>query len=474
MAAPTPSWTIATPLARFGLPTSPDSALLLGLLAALLLTTAACAPSASTDPSSSSSGASPQASTTVSYSQPSARQLAADGWPGFRGPSGNGIAGESDVPTSWSDDEHMRWKLELPGAGSSSPVVWGDRVYITAYSGYFVPGQDRGSIDELQRHLLAIDRASGDLIWERKIAAKLPEEESIRDHGFAASTPAVDDQSVYVFFGKSGVFAFDHDGNQQWTASVGEQTHGWGSGASPLLVDDLVVINASVESGRLIALRRDNGEQVWEVGGVRESWNTPIIAQAESGRRELVFAIQGSIWGLDPATGERFWECDTDIGWYMVPSIVANQGIVYCLGGRSGITALAVRLGGSGNVTDSHRLWTSQKGTNVTSPIVSGDYLYWMQDQQGIAYCADLATGEIVYEERLNRAGQVYASAILVGDRIYYVTRDGKTFVVAARPEFELLATNQLSDRGVFDASPAVADDHLFLRSHNYLYCLGQ
>ena len=396
----------------------------------------------------------------------------ADAWPSFRGPEGTGRAADAPIALEWSADQNVKWKCELPGAGSSSPIVWGDRVYVTTYSGYFVPGEERGSLNELKRHLLAIDRASGQILWDVAINAKLPEEEQIRDHGFAASTPAADAEHVYVFFGKSGVFAFDHDGEQVWTANVGSGTHGWGSGASPLLVDDLVVINASVESESLIALDRTTGKERWKVTGVRESWNTPVIANSESGRRELVFAIQGSIWGLNPETGDRFWECDTDIGWYMVPSVVVDRGVAYCLGGRSGITALAVKLGGSGNVTETHRLWTSLKGANVTSPVIHGDYLYWMQDQQEIAYCARLDTGEIVYEERMNRAGQVYASAVLVGDRILYVTREGRTFVVAAKPELEVLATNDLRDRGIFDASPAIAGNQLFLRSYKFLYCI--
>lgn len=434
--------------------------LAMGLCACSVACTGSTQPMASASPSSSASSGSALAATDV--------------WPSFRGPEGNGRAADSTVALEWNANKNLKWKCELPGAGSSSPIVWNDRVYITTYSGYFVPGEDQGDLNELKRHLLAIDRNSGEVIWDQAIEAKLPEEGQIRDHGYAASTPAADADHVYVFFGKSGVFAFTHEGEQVWSADVGSGTHGWGSGSSPMLVDDLVIINASVESGSLIALDRASGEERWKVDGVRESWNTPIVATSESGRRELVFAIQGSVWGLDPATGKRYWECNTDIGWYMVPSIVAQDGVVYCLGGRSGITALAVRMGGSGNVTQTHRLWTSQKGTNVTSPIVYGDHLYWMQDQQGIAYCARLSDGEIVYEERLNRAGQVYASAILVGDRIIYTTREGQMFVVAAKPEFELLSTNDLRDRGVFDASPAVAGEQLFFRSHKVLYCIEE
>ena len=158
----------------------------------------------------------------------------------------------------------------------------------------------------------------------------------------------------------------------------------------------------------------------------------------------------------------------------MVPTPVEHEGILYCLGGRSGITSLAVKLGGSGDVTQTHRLWTSNKGSNVSSPIYHEGHLYWMNDQRGVAYCAAAETGEIIYEERIDRAGQIYASPVLADGRIYYSNRVGKTFVVAAKPEFELLGTNDLRDGGQFNGSPAVVGDSLLIRSDRFLYCLGK
>ena len=177
---------------------------------------------------------------------------------------------------------------------------------------------------------------------------------------------------------------------------------------------------------------------------------------------------------FDPDSGEPLWSCKTDIGWYMVPSVVAADGVVYCLGGRSGTAALAVRAGGSGDVTETHRLWTSVKGSNVSSPVYLDGHLYWAHESREIAYCVKAATGEVVYEQRLDRAGQFYASALLADGRLYYVNRDGKTFVLAAKPQFEQLAVNDLSDRSVFNASPAVAGNRLLLRSDKFLYCVGK
>jgi hypothetical protein len=223
----------------------------------------------------------------------------------------------------------------------------------------------------------------------------------------------------------------------------------------------------------LVALERETGKEEWRASGIREAWNTPLVVTAKSGRKELVVARNGDVLAFDPDKGTPLWSCKTEITWYMVPTPVAADGVVYYLGGRSGTAALAVRAGGSGDVTETHRLWTSQTGSNVTSPIYLDGHLYWMSENLGIAYCAKAATGELVYEKRLARAGQVYASPVLAKGRLYYVTRDGRTIVLAAKPAFEQLATNNLDDGSRFDASPAVDGNRLLVQSGKFLYCLG-
>ena len=414
----------------------------------------------------------PQANAAAAATATSAEAASAT-WPAFRGPTGMGLSDAGQVPSTWGGTENVVWKTPLPGAGASSPVVWGDHIYLTAYTGYFVPDESGGSLDQLERHLIAVRRSDGKVAWDQAVPAKLPEEERVRDHGYAANTPAADAERVYVFFGRTGVFAFDHEGEQLWQADVGSGTHGWGTSASPVLDKNLVFINASVESESLVALDRGTGEEEWRTEGIREAWNTPVLVTADSGRRELVVAPRGDVLALDPETGERLWSCKTDIGWYMVPSVVAADGVVYCLGGRSGTASLAVRAGGSGDVTRTHRLWTSPKGSNVSSPVHHDGHLYWAHESRGIAYCLKAGSGEVVYEKRLDRAGQFYSSALLAGGRLYYLTREGRTFVIAATPAFEQLAVNDLGDGGVFDASPAVDGSRLLIRSHKFLYCLG-
>jgi hypothetical protein len=407
--------------------------------------------------------------TTAHWSRGAEETRPAADWPQFRGP--NGMATSSAVPPlEWAADKNIAWKTELPGPGTSSPIVIAGKIYVTCYTGR----PDRAAEDDpLKLHLLALGM-DGQLRWTREIKARLPEQESIREeHGYASATPAADSNRVYTFFGKSGVVAFDHNGNQLWQSLVGDGLNGWGSAASPVLHKNLVIINASVESESLVAFDKSTGNEVWRAGGIVESWNTPILVTTPEGATELVVAVARKILGFDPASGKQLWSCDTDINWYMAPSMVAHEGVVYSVGGRTG-GSLAVKTGGRGDVTATRRVWTARKGSNVTSPIYYKGHLYWMHENLGIAYCADAATGQIQYESRVPRCTQVYASPILAGGRIYYPARDGKTFVLPATPKFEVLAVNTLGERGMFNSSPAVAGNRIYLRTDRFLYCIGE
>lgn len=388
-------------------------------------------------------------------------------WPGFRGLDRQGVAGQGAVPA----EPEIIWKTALPGPGGSSAAVKGERIYLTCYTGYAVPGESTGDIENLTRHLLCLNRADGKLVWEKKVKAVQPEQAKVRDHGYASSTPLVEGNRVYVFFGKTGVLAFDLEGNEVWRANVGSEVHGWGSASSPAIFKDLLIVNASVESGSLVALNKSTGKEVWRAGGMKESWNTPIFVPVNGGT-ELVVAIMGAVLGFNPESGEKLWSCDTGIGWYMVPSLVNDKEVVYCIGGRTG-GGLAVRAGGRGNVTDSRRLWTITKGSNVPSPIWHKGHLYWFHENLGIAYCAEAASGKVLWEERLERADQFYGSPVCVGDKVFAVTRAGRLYALAAAPEFKQLGMRDLRDRGSFDASPSVDGNRLLVRSDKFLYSLG-
>jgi outer membrane protein assembly factor BamB len=402
-----------------------------------------------------------------------AQEKSAD-WRQFRGPGGQGVSPAKKIPLTWSETENLLWKTDLPGAGSSSPIVVGSRVYLTCYSGYNVPGQNVGDMEQLKLHLVCLDRNQGKILWNSEVAPVLPEQENIRDgHGYASSTPASDGERIYVFFGKSGAMAFDLEGNPLWRTDLGSERSGFGSGASPIVYRDLLIVNASVESESLVALDKKTGKEKWRVEGVREAFNTPVLVPVESGKTELVAGMPGKVQGIDPDTGKELWTCANEITWYIVPSVVAHQGVVWSLGGRSGVTAVALRAGGRGDVTETHRLWTSRKGCNVLSPIYHEGHLYWINDNE-IALCAEATSGKIVFEERVDRADQVWASPVLADGKLYYVSRRGDTIVLAAQPRFERLATNSLRDGSTFNASPAVAGDRLYLRSDKSLYCVGK
>lgn len=388
-------------------------------------------------------------------------------WPQFRGPGGQGISKDKGVPLTWGPNQNIAWKVDLPGPGTSSPIVFGSRVYLTCYT---------GKPNAFELVILALKRDDGSLVWSKKITPTLPDSTSIREnHGYASSTPAADASGIYCYFGKSGAIAFDHDGKQLWQTHLGDMLNGWGSAASPVLYKNLVIINSGVENKSIVALDKKTGKEVWRAPGNKDDgWNTPILVPLKNGSTELVLAMGGKVHGLDPESGKTKWTCRTDIGWYMVPGLVAEDDLVCAIGGRSGVAALAVRAGGQGDVTKSHRLWTSTKGSNVPSPILHDGHLYFVNDVTGVASCVKALTGEVVYQERLGNGMPFYSSPVLAEGRIYYLSRTGRTFVVPAQPKFQELAANDLGEqRIIVNSSPAIAGGRIYLRTDRYLYCIG-
>jgi len=383
------------------------------------------------------------------------------------------VSSDEGVPVTWSPSENVVWRTPLPGAGGSSPVILGERIFLTCFSGYNVPGEPQGEMDGLKRHVLCLARKSGKVLWKTEVPSLLPEQSKIRTgHGYASGTPVTDGERLYVFFGKSGVFAFDLEGSRLWHADVGSKIHGWGSAASPVVHGERVIVNASVESASIVALDRKSGKEVWRAPGIKEAWNTPLLVDVPGGGTELAVAMPRRVIGLDPATGEKLWTCETGIRWYMVPSMTAHGGIVYCAGGRSN-DALAVKAGGRGDVTATHRLWQLKKGSNVPSLLFHDGHVYWAHES-GEAFCVEAGSGEFVYQEKLPRSDLIYPSPVLADGKIYYMSRRGRTFVVPVGAEFKVLATNELGREGMFHGSPAVAGGQLFIRSDTALFCIGE
>jgi outer membrane protein assembly factor BamB len=240
-----------------------------------------------------------------------------------------------------------------------------------------------------------------------------------------------------------------------------------------VLYKDTVIVNASVESGALVALDRKGGKEVWRAKGISSAWDTPVLVKPEKGGVELVVSIQGWLLGLDPDTGKELWRAE-GVHRYVCPSVVAHQGVVYAIGG--GHTSLAVRAGGRGDVTKTHTVWRKNSGSNVSSPVSQDGHLYWASDNSGVVFCQEADSGKIVYQKRLAPpTGLIYASCLLAGGKLYYVSQKKGTYVVVASPEYKLLAHNVFEDDGSrTNASPAVSDGQLLLRSDRYAYCLGK
>ena len=399
----------------------------------------------------------------------------ASDWPQFRGPSGNATAPDSSPPVRWSDTENIAWKTKLPGRGASSPIVWGDRIFLTAYTGYGLDFEQPGDKANLKLHVQCFERDNGKLIWDRSISANAATQDygkRVADHGYATATPATDGQAVYACFGVSGVVAYDWDGNLMWQASIGDGTAGFGSASSPVVHGEMVYVNASIESGTLFAFGRKTGKEVWKASPINRSWTTPCIAEVPGGSPELILNQKDEISAFDPVTGEKLWWCE-GVHDYIVPVPVFDNGIAYCLGGRSN-RAIAVKLGGRGDVTKTHKLWEVTIGANVTSPVYYDGHLYWASDK-AIENCLRASDGGEVYRERLPTRARVYSSIVRAGDRLYVTTRDQGILVLAAKPEYEELAINVIeSDETLVNASPAVSGHQLLLRTDAWLYCIGE
>jgi outer membrane protein assembly factor BamB len=402
--------------------------------------------------------------------------LGAD-WSQFRGPGGSGTSEEKGLPVNWSEKDNIVWRAKLPGPGTSCPIAVGKRVYLTCYSGYGLGKFKKGEkgpedITALLRHLVCIDRAKGEILWTKDFQPLNPESNYYQHegdfHGYASSTPASDGERLYVSFGASGIYCFDLDGKELWRKDVGKGTRNWGSANSPVLYKDLVIVNASVESGTMIAFDKISGKEIWRTKGINSSWNTPVLADAPQGP-ELVVNISEAVIGLDPASGKELWRVKGFNG-YVCPSVVVHKDVVYVVRGNT----LAIKAGGRGDVTDSHVLWRNKGNSQISSPVYHDGRLYWVS-RSDILSCIDAKTGDNIYRQRLSKGGEFFASALVVDGKIYCVSRFAGTYVVAEGAKFQELACNTFADdKSRTNASPIVHEGCLLMRTDQYLYCIGK
>ncbi len=397
--------------------------------------------------------------------------LHAADWPQFRGPTADGVTTDTNLPLTWSEKENLVWRTELPGPGSSSPIISGDKIFLTSYSGYGIDVKEPGDMKNLKRHAICLDKKTGKILWNHEIVTDLPNKPYtgtyITTHGYASSSAVTDGRGVFFFMANAGMYAYTMEGKPVWNVSVGEKAHDWGVGSSPILYGELLIVNAALESNQLVALDRKTGKTVWSATGFPASWNTPTIVKA-NGRDELVLNASGKLRAFDPLTGKELWSCASIKAAELCPSIVAHDGVIFVIGHPGGQSQA---------VKDGQVLWQAQKGSNVSSPVYKDGHLYFINDSKGVATCLDAKTGEVVYEQPLvqrPKRDRWYSTPLLAGDRLYCVGRQTGTYVIAAKPQFELLATNVIADDdSITNASPAVSDGRIFLRSNKFAYCFG-
>jgi outer membrane protein assembly factor BamB len=413
-------------------------------------------------------------------------------WPQWRGPGGTGVSAEKNLPAEWGPAKNIRWKTPLAGRGHSSPVVWENKIFLTtAIEGDVVPGakaiihMDDGkpflhpdSVGADRKHtfkVICLNADTGKILWEQTAFEGTPYDDRHRKSSFASSTPATDGKLVYAFFGTEGLFAYDVNGKLAWKANLGKLgTLGMGTGTSPILHENLVIVQCDEESGAasfIVALDKKSGKEVWRTPRkVQASWATPILV-AGSGRTELITSGNETVIAYDPATGKELWR-HKGVASNAIPSPVANQQMVFVSAGFPEKIVMAIKLGASGDLGESV-IWKYAKGTAyVPSPILYGDYLYLTTDR-GILTCLDARTGEVKYEGgRIPIPATFTASPIAFEGKILLTSEDGDTFVVKAGPKHEILGTNSVGEP-VY-ASPAVADGKIFIRGEKNLYCVQQ
>lgn len=418
---------------------------------------------------------------------------ASSDWPQWRGPLGTGVAPAADPPLEWSETSNVKWKVKVPGSGTSTPIVVGNRIFLLAAintgrapEGGATAGRPRAGsgggmfqIDaprELYQFLvLCLDRGTGQTLWSKVVREELPHEGHHRDHGFASFSPVTDGRRLWAFFGSRGLYCLDFEGTVIWEKDFGDMTtrNSFGEGSSPALHgDSLVVLWDHEGDDFLVALNKHTGEEQWrQTRDEPTGWTTPLVVQ-HGGRPQVVVNGTNKVRGYDLATGQVLWECSGQTA-NAIPTPVAAEGVVYVTSGFRGAALQAIKVSARGELSRGKGiLWTHDKHTPyVPSPLLVEGRLYFFSNNQGLLSCLDARTGQPHYEaERLEEIRGVYASPVAAGDRIYLLARDGRCVVIRNAPRLELLAVNRLEERT--DASMAIAGRELFIRGQEHLYCL--
>lgn len=400
-----------------------------------------------------------------------AATASAGDWPGFRGPDGNGLSTERGLPIQWSA-EQVAWAVDLPTAGNSSPIVWGDRIFLT--------GAMEGGAE---RVLMCFDRATGKMLWHNSLRFD-GQEPTHETNPYCSSTPVTDGARIYIWQGSAGMVAYDFDGRQLWRTDLGLFQHIWGNAASPVLFEDTVILHAGPGPRvLLIALDRATGKTVWQkeladaagpVGSSgkdwKGSWSTPVIdINPATSQPELILSLPQYVAAFNPRTGQEYWRC-TGLSDLVYTSPVVGPDVIIAMSGFMGPSIGLRRPGAeaSGDVTESHRLWRAEKNPQrIGTGVLLGDHLY-MVNEPGVAECIEAKSGNTVWKERLGAA--MWGSPIYADGRIYATDNQGTTHIFAPSTKFEPLANNPLPTPQMTRATPAFSDGQIFIRTYDKLY----
>jgi len=419
--------------------------------------------------------------------------FAADGdWSRWRGPNHDGMA-RGDAPLEWSDTKNIAWRVSIPGRGHSSPVIWGDKLFLTtavpteAASAAALPQAQRmgrgpgggaGAGREHKFVVLCLNRQTGKVLWERTAKVATPHEGYHHQYGsFASNSPVTDGTHLYAFFGSRGLYCYDLDGKLVWEKQFPSMRmrNGFGEGVAPALDADTLYLKFDQEEGSyLLALDKRTGKELWRVTrNESSSWSQPLVV-AHQGRKQVVVSASNKVRSYDSATGKLVWEC-VGLGANVIPAPVSAGGLVYVMSGFRDPNLLAIRLGREGDLTGTDAIaWTNNRGNSYTSsPVLADNKLYFVSDN-GMLSCLNAGTGEAYYrQQRLPKPYNFKASPVGANGKLYLATEEGDVVVVKMGEKFEVLATNTLSDQ-MFIATPAVVEGSLYLRSQAALYCIRQ
>lgn len=383
-------------------------------------------------------------------------------WPRWRGPSGQGVVTGTGYPDTWSATTNILWRRPIPGRGNSSPIVWGDRILLTtAYEG----GR--------RLSVIAVRRSDGSLLWERFVPDGPPDYGSHPKNGHASATPATDGRRIYASFGTRGLITLDMEGKIVWQRDLGPMDAYHGPAGSLLLLRDRIILYQDHGRGSFVAaFDTATGKPLWRTERTANvGWGTPIAVKVAD-HEEIIVSSQRSVQAYAPETGRELWQCDGNT-WEVIPTPVVGYGLVFCASGRSGPT-LAIRPGGRGNVTRTHVVWTSPRGSPfVPSPILYGDYLYVLNDMASIVTSLDARTGKTMWQGRLGVAQRegFSASPVAVDGKIFFTNEDGDTFVLRAGATFDLMHVNRIGEETL--ASPALVDGRWYIRTTRNLIAVG-